>query len=343
MAMDSDERDFLLHLYDKLWENMDSKEARLWNYLSVYGAAIALAFAVGEFADIQLYALAVILALTVWALLIIINANWWYRRNQLIVTRIENKFPEAVRGVVPKSYRDDPRFSFDRLYRGSAGILVTVAVVLYSIAMLQYIHPRSIDSLDILVSLVVLYLLTVLAVGYCLTHHESYFPSYYRGAKEKLLQEAGAKSNCEIREDLRVQELEARNSLDWRLRAFVVLIIVSLCFDFALGMNASATGRLIFAAVALQFVAAYLYLRLRSHYRNQDLLVSELDKYTLDLYLFRKATRAKKWWESNAWIPRLLSILVLISVLLLSAGVLISQPNSMNSATKTLDEKIDQN
>jgi hypothetical protein len=48
MALDTDTKDFLLHLYDKLWENMGAKEGRLWNYLSIYGAAVALALALLE-------------------------------------------------------------------------------------------------------------------------------------------------------------------------------------------------------------------------------------------------------------------------------------------------------
>src|SRR5215831_7579548 len=110
-SMEENKREFLLHLYDKLWENMNAKEERLWTFLSFYGAAIALAFAAGEFVGIEIYALIIILALTTWAVLIITNANWWYYRNLLMVTRIEAQFSEAVKGVVTKRYRNPP-FSF---------------------------------------------------------------------------------------------------------------------------------------------------------------------------------------------------------------------------------------
>jgi len=78
MALNPDTKDFLLHLYDKLWENMGAKEGRLWNYLSIYGAAVALALGAGGFGGVELQSVVLVLALTVWAVLIVINANWWY-------------------------------------------------------------------------------------------------------------------------------------------------------------------------------------------------------------------------------------------------------------------------
>ena len=38
-----DKHEFMLHLYDKLWENIVNKENRtLWTFLTVYGAGIRL-------------------------------------------------------------------------------------------------------------------------------------------------------------------------------------------------------------------------------------------------------------------------------------------------------------
>src|SRR5271169_6701737 len=132
-------QEFLLHLYDKLWENMAAKEARLWNYLSFYGAAIALAIGVGEFSNNELYSVVVVLALTVWALLIIINANWWYNRNRMMVIQIEKRFAKdgSLEGVIPASYQD-ARFDFDRLYRGSVLVLSALAFLIYLRVMWEY-------------------------------------------------------------------------------------------------------------------------------------------------------------------------------------------------------------
>src|SRR4051812_36840878 len=108
MPLDPDGKDFLLHLYDKLWENMASKEGRLWNYLSVYGAAVALAAGVGHYSGVESFAIFIVFALTAWALVIVVNANWWYQRNRLMVTQIEAKFAAvgALDGVIPKTYRN---------------------------------------------------------------------------------------------------------------------------------------------------------------------------------------------------------------------------------------------
>src|SRR5918912_2151070 len=117
-AADKNGKEFHMHIYDALWENMRSKESRLWTFLSIYGAAVGLVFAGGQVSDIpgaDLFAIVIVMALSTWAVLIILNANWWYYRNQLMVSRIENKYPDAVKGIVPKIYYENPTYRFDQL------------------------------------------------------------------------------------------------------------------------------------------------------------------------------------------------------------------------------------
>jgi hypothetical protein len=259
----SDEnREFLLHLYDALWENTRSKENRLWTFLSLYGAAVALVFAGGEASQApgaDLLAIAIVTALSTWAVLIIINANWWYYRNQLMVSRIEAKYPEAVKGLVPKAYFQDPNFKFDQLYKGSILLLSLLLFLLYSRTIWSYHGPGTINSLQALSVVTLVYLVFVLSAGYCLRQHEANIETYY-SAKRNLLEDASAPSELPVQDRLKVldDELKARRKNDVRIYVFLLLILVGGVFDFIIWRNGVGFGWL--AAIAiLQSMAAIIF------------------------------------------------------------------------------------
>ncbi len=237
MPMDADAKDFLLHLYDKLWENMGAKEGRLWSYLSVYGAAIALSLGVGQYAGAELYAVTIVLALTVWALLIVINANWWYQRNRLMVTQIEKKFTPsgAVDGVIPKSYRD-ATFNFDRLYRGSVLVLGAIAAMLYLKLMWEHHGPDGFPNEEVLVSVGLLYSLFLLSTMYCVAQYESYIDSFY-STKKTLLEEAGGMTLPEIEKNVNEGRKAAYGAYSWVRKGLLFLAFGILAFDLLPGRS----------------------------------------------------------------------------------------------------------
>lgn len=336
--MKEEKKEFLLRLYDKLWENMYSKETRLWNYLSIYGAAIALVFATGKFAGIEVHATILILALTMWAVLIIINANWWYQRNLLMVTRVEEQFEDAVRGVIPAFYRD-PSFRFDRLYRGSMVVLVTIAVLVYAWTMSQYSSPGSIKTLVVLITLGLVYVLFILAVGYCLIQHESCVPRYYQ-AKLELLSEARkeelrlkknskAKQNMNsndekteqvIRADLWPKELKARWAVGCRYKSLSIFVIVAVLFNIVLKYNTRGHDLFTYLAISLQIVALILYWWLARAYYRGDLPLSAAGKYHLSI----SKPAGSNWWRSSAIMPHIMLALAIVSAALFVWGVLAS-------------------
>src|SRR5437762_12763055 len=91
--MDPAEKDFLLALYGKLWENSNTQGSRLWTLLSVYAGAVGLALGAGQIAGAGLYASLVILLFTWWPLFIILNATWQDQRHRLFMERIEDRLP----------------------------------------------------------------------------------------------------------------------------------------------------------------------------------------------------------------------------------------------------------
>lgn len=270
MAMDIDKKDFLLRLYDKLWENMASKEARLWNYLAVYGAAIALALGAGadhyalpstQYPGIQLYAVLIVLALTLWAVLIVINANWWFQRNRLMVTQIEKQFETAgaLSGVIPKAYLDG-KFGIDRLYRGSVLILSAIALLFYMRTMWQFHAYGAFSSSDQIVSVGLLYALFVISIIYCVNQNDSYITTFHSTKRDLLIEGAGGSTTPQIETLIEDDKREALKSYAWTGSALWVLLFVMVTFDLLPGRETFPHHCLLAIGLSLQALTIIIYL-----------------------------------------------------------------------------------
>src|SRR3954451_23089879 len=110
-VMDPAEKDFLLALYGKLWDNINARSTRLWTLLSVYAGAVGLAFGATQIAAAGLYASVVLVLFSWWPLFLTLNATWLDRQNRLYMDRIEDKFAGILRGVMPTTIQAKaPRF-----------------------------------------------------------------------------------------------------------------------------------------------------------------------------------------------------------------------------------------
>ncbi len=158
--------EFLLHLYDKLWENISSRENRFWTFLAVYGAAVGLLLGTNLPANLKPYAMVLVLALTVWAILIVNAADSWQRRNLLMIARVEQKFDGASDGILPRIYKLD-RYRVEYLTRASILILSFIAITMYVRVMWPFIGETPIQSIGGLLAMVTIHVGFVAAVVYC--------------------------------------------------------------------------------------------------------------------------------------------------------------------------------
>jgi hypothetical protein len=305
MGMDPDKKDFLLKLYDKLWENMASKEARLWSYLSVYGAAVVLAIGAGQYAvatglhpGVQLYAVLVVLALTLWAILIVINANWWFQRNRLMVTQIEKQFAagDNLKGVIPGAYLD-ARFQIDRLYRGSVLILSSLALLFYLRTMWQFHRYDSFSSSDQIVSVGLLYALFTLSIIFCVNQHDSYITTYYMTKRDLLIEQAGGTTTPQIEDLVKNGKQLALKSYAWVGHATWVLIFVIIVFDLLPGRETFRHRCPLVVGTLLQLLTIGIY------------------------FVFTKLPRGRYSWR-DAWYLRLLAAVIIFG----SAAVFLMTP-----------------
>lgn len=266
---------FLMHLYDALWENMRSKESRLWTFLSLYGAAVGLVFAGGQVSQIpgaDLFAIVIVMGLTTWAVLIILNSIWWSARNQLMVSQIEKQYPKAVKGIVPRIYNADPQFKSEQLSERIVLLLSLLLLLLYSRTLWSYHNLGSISDVQSLAVVILLYVFFVLSAAYCLGLHESNIRAYY-GAKKIVLEdellENPSTETLQVgaRLKLLADHVKARRDLDVRLHVLVLVCLVALLFDFII--YRSGVGFIwLMGIILVQVVAVVVFLVQRWLYRK---------------------------------------------------------------------------
>lgn len=284
---DGDSKEFLLHLYDQLWENMRAKENRLWSFLSLYGAAVGLVFAGGQasgLAGAELFALIIVMGLTAWAVLIMLNANYWIRRNLLMVGGIEKKYPGIKKGIYPRGFPEAKKGSFDALYRGSILVLSVMLLLFFARAIWPYRNPTSFDSFHIFLSVVLLYVLFASFALYCLKQHEYYITLHHSTKREQLL--GDEQFTLSKWYDALDGELKDRKMIDVRPHLLLLLLCVIILFDFILLRNRYAglySLWCIIPQVILITVFGWQWYKYRKPYKLDTALKPLLEATTTEL------------------------------------------------------------
>ena len=213
-----DSNEFVLHLYDKLWENVTFKENRLWTFLTVYGDGIGILLGSAATGSLGLLAGCLILILTYWATELVMDADWWSVRNRLMISRIEERFPEAIKGV-STFYRSHAYFG-ESIHRVSLIVFAFIGglVFLKSIGYLDGSWSRDM-GLPELSGITVLYAIAVLSLAKCLTVRERRIAEYHR-TLGNLVRQLGGSSDGNLGHD------KWRNAM-WIRVAIIGLYVVA--------------------------------------------------------------------------------------------------------------------
>lgn len=133
----SDERSVYLREWRKgLWEQIRQKENAIWQFISFYAAGIVFLFGlirVSEDSTFQLNSTtALVIALvnlfiSLWGLMIVLDANFWMSRNLIFVGNIEKELLELKDfGVLlPQYYSELPNFRYEKSYTTHVFIFLT--------------------------------------------------------------------------------------------------------------------------------------------------------------------------------------------------------------------------
>ena len=187
-----------MHLYDKLWENIIHKENRLWTFLTVYGAGIGVIIGTGVTESFRLPAGCLILILTYWAMELIIDADWWSVRNRLMIGRIEQRFPDATKSIIPTFY-NSPGYRGESIHKASLVALTSVGFFIF-LNSLGYIDGSWLreKSLSRLLGVTALYGIAVFSLIRCLLGHEGRIAEYHQTRGDLIRDEAYESTDCNL-------------------------------------------------------------------------------------------------------------------------------------------------
>jgi hypothetical protein len=321
--MTDHDKDFSLSLYNKLWDNINNKDTRLWTFLSIYGAAVALAFGVGKVANLELFTLLVIFVLTLWALFIVANASWWDSRNRIMISGIEAKFPEACKGVIPPFYTGIGSPRMERLNEVSVSVMAGLAFVLYLKSGWPFFRSGTLLTGDTLFPFVLLYLVLGLGVYAWLNRMEDLARSYF-----ETVGSLASVTNAFTANDIKAEEKKDRAKLPWRLRALVFLVGAMVIFDWACIANATSSLWLVVGiAFQIAIIGVYGFLSWKYTFDPGDNLMG----YRLRLF---PKDEMQGSWKPAKW-PVLLLVLYLFSSLAFALSVGLSDGFSFHTIPAT--------
>ena len=216
-----DKHEFMLHLYDKLWENIVNKENRLWTFLTVYGAGIGIILGTGTTESFRLPAGCLILVLTYWAMELIIDADWWSVRNRLMIGRIEKRFGDATKGIIPSFYHS-PGYHGEGIHKASLLALALIGFFIF-LSSLGYLDGSCFRerSMSRLLGVTALYGSAVLSLVRCLLCRERRIAEYHETRGDLVQDDPAEPRDGEVlRKDKRRE--------GWHLRVIFTYIIATL-------------------------------------------------------------------------------------------------------------------
>ncbi len=332
--MDPDDKDFLLHLYDKLWDNINEKEATVWTFLSVYGAVIGLALGSATFKSIGIYGVFAALLLTYWAAHIVLNADWWSIRNRAMVSRIERRFPNARKGVIPTFY-SGPRYTNQPLNGISLLVLMFIAYFLYLKTILTYFESDTIRSLSTLAQISLLQFVFVALAYNALAIEEGNLHDYFTTYDDLRKDDNGAPAALTATKSDQ-QELKDR----WRLKRRPILgalcLATTLPVCLAVYRNKEVVKLFLTIPAVLFIGAALLFIWQSWDYYHSPF--SENKEYSLRL--------SNKTKNKADWRARVVAILFFLSCsMLVVSGRVGPSPlpwSSSPPSSKSAEEELEQ-
>lgn len=106
---DSTLRDeFLLRMYDQLWESLDRVEGGMWSFIAAYAAiAVSVILGLGDSVDL-FYAVIFTTIISLWGMNISVVSWRWHRRNLVQISNLEQEIltDEDIGNIIPEDYID---------------------------------------------------------------------------------------------------------------------------------------------------------------------------------------------------------------------------------------------
>ncbi len=95
---------FLLHLYDQLWNSITRVEQGLWQFIGIYAGILVIHWTIGKTQPTLAAYLTILVSF--WGINIAINAGKWFERNRMMIINVEKQFlsKDDLGKIIPASY-----------------------------------------------------------------------------------------------------------------------------------------------------------------------------------------------------------------------------------------------
>jgi hypothetical protein len=133
---DQGRTEYLINYRNGLWEAIRHKENGIWQFVSLFAAALVVVIGLiqdGKFlGSINVTSISflnlIILFVTFWGVIIILDANFWLSRNLWFISNIEWEFlgHNGIGTIIP-DYYSTPDFRYSRLYSVHLQILLALS------------------------------------------------------------------------------------------------------------------------------------------------------------------------------------------------------------------------
>lgn len=135
MKSEKDRKDFLINMYNQLWNSINVHLTVVWQSIGVLvGTFALLAFAEKNVINLDFASLLIIL-ICGWLLAHLIDASYWYNRNLAIITNIEKEFLNKNDVEKIHHYFEEHRPKNKMIYRFKIqfilGIVIWLLILLY--------------------------------------------------------------------------------------------------------------------------------------------------------------------------------------------------------------------
>ncbi|SFR58234.1 hypothetical protein [Halogeometricum limi] len=164
--------EFLLQMYDQLWESVERVEGGIWSFIAAF-AAIAVSFSAGFQGSISIFYAAVFsIIIGFWGMNLSIVSSRWFNRNLIQISNIESEFLEDndYDKIIPRDYEEPGnRFFFQTLDFYNLNFLAFAsAIFVILMAMFSSSSSNGVDVVDQLRILI----LTLIGSGITYYHYQ---------------------------------------------------------------------------------------------------------------------------------------------------------------------------
>lgn len=190
----SSRNEFLLRMYDQLWQSVQRVEGGIWSFVAAF-AAIAVSFAAGFQGSVSIfYASIFSIIISFWGMNLSIVSSRWFNRNLIQISNVEKKFLSAsdYGSIIPDEYKNPGNrfFNWSSINFYNLNFLAFLSALIVIVSGFFLVAGRTLTLLDQVT------VIGIVSVGIIFTYHN--YCSSWEHVEAMYRQTAHGKDNIAV-------------------------------------------------------------------------------------------------------------------------------------------------